>query len=41
MGLFDKFFGNKKKDEQEENQNSLEEMRKLIDKTKKRQTERK
>ncbi|KEK25324.1 DNA polymerase III subunit epsilon [Bacillus gaemokensis] len=34
MGLFDKFFGNKKKDEQGENQNSLEEMRKLIDKTK-------
>ncbi|MGE7888995.1 GIY-YIG nuclease family protein [Bacillus cereus] len=34
MGLFDKFFRNKKKDEQEENQNSLKEMRKLIDKTK-------
>ncbi|WP_028543342.1 DNA polymerase III subunit epsilon [Paenibacillus taiwanensis] len=34
MGLFDKLFGNKKKDEQEENQNSFEEMRKLNDKTK-------
>ena len=34
MGLFDKFFRNKKKDEQEENQNSFEEMRKLIDTTK-------
>lgn len=35
MGLFDKFFGNKKKNEQEENQNSFSEMSKLIDKTKK------
>ncbi|WIL44910.1 GIY-YIG nuclease family protein (plasmid) [Bacillus bombysepticus] len=35
MGLFDKFFRNKKKNEQEENKNSFGEMRKMIEKTKK------
>lgn len=34
MWLFDKFSRDEKKDEKEENQNSLEEMRMLIDKTK-------
>ncbi|PDZ04053.1 DNA polymerase III subunit epsilon [Bacillus cereus] len=39
MGLFDKFFGNKKKNEQEENKNSFGEMRKMIVKTKKDELE--
>lgn len=39
MGLFDKFFGNKKKNEQEENKNSFREMRKMIVKTKKDELE--